>query len=89
MKAKSVKPGKNISKIEVTNISQHGFWLYHGGKEYFLPFEEYPWFMNANVNEITNVTLINQHHLYWEKLDVDLSLDILSHPGRFPLKFVN
>jgi len=25
-------------------------------------------------------------HLYWENLDVDLSLEMIEHPKRFPLQ---
>jgi len=32
---KSLKTGKNISKAEITNISEHGFWILLKGKEFF------------------------------------------------------
>ena len=32
------KNGTNISTIEVTNISSHGFWIFAHDKEYFLSF---------------------------------------------------
>jgi hypothetical protein len=35
-------PGAATSEAEVTNISQHGFWLLLDGRELFLPFEESP-----------------------------------------------
>lgn len=35
---------ENTSYVEVTNISNHGIWLYIKGTEYFLPFEDFPWF---------------------------------------------
>jgi hypothetical protein len=37
-------PGAATSEVEVTNISQHGFWLLLDGRELFLPFDEFPWF---------------------------------------------
>ncbi len=40
------------SQAEVTNISQHGFWLLLDERELFLPFEEYPWFKRAPVEAI-------------------------------------
>jgi len=82
---KSSKRGRSTSELEVTNISQHGFWLWLDGTEYFLPFEQYPWFKNAVVSDILNVKLIHGRHLRWPRLDVDLSLDILREPGRYPL----
>jgi len=84
---KSLKNGKNILKPEITNISEHGFWILLGKKEYFLPFEEYPWFLNAKIASLINVKLIHDHHLYWPELDVDLSTEILTHPERYPLSY--
>jgi len=77
--------GKNISEIEVSNISDHGFWLYVKGKEYFLPYDQYPWFKNARISEIFDVQLLHQSHLYWKNLDVDLEISSLENPDRYPL----
>lgn len=77
--------GKNISTVEVTHISQYGFWLLLEDKELFLPFEKFPWFQNSNVKSIQNVEWPQPDHLYWPDLDVDLSLESIEHPDRFPL----
>ena len=82
---KSSKHGKNTSNIEVTNISQHGFWLLFGGKEYYLPFDQFPWFRNATIDQICKVQLLHKTHLYWPGLDVDLSLNIISEPEKYHL----
>jgi len=82
---KLLKNGKSISNLEITNISKHGFWILCKGKEYFLPFEKYPWFKDAKISAITNVELSHNHHLYWPDLDVDLSIEILTHPENYPL----
>ena len=37
---KSKKVGESTSHVEVTNISNHGVWLYLKDIEYFLPFED-------------------------------------------------
>ena len=83
---KSQRLGKNISKVEISNISPHGIWLYVGEREYFLSFVEYPWFRNARIAEIQKVEFLHGHHLYWPKLDVDLELSCLDHPESYPLK---
>ena len=84
---KSVQRGGNISPIEVTNISEHGFWvLLAGEEELFLPYSEFPWFKGALVAEICDVELLHGRHLYWRSLDIDLSLDSVRHPERYPLK---
>lgn len=79
-------PGTVTSAAEVTNISQHGFWLLLDGRELFLPFEEFPWFKQAPVEAILNVERPGPTHLHWPALDVDLSLDSIEHPERYPLK---
>ncbi len=84
---KSKVRGKNISRVEISNIDMHGFWLYAEGNEYFLPFEEYPWFKNAKVKEILNVQLLHGCHIYWPDLDVDLELACLANPTEYPLKY--
>jgi hypothetical protein len=70
----------------VTNISRHGFWLLVRGKELFLPYKDFPWFQNAQVSDILNVEEQSPGHFYWPSLDVDLSMEIIEHPERFPLK---
>ena len=82
---RSLKRGKTTSACEVTNISQHGFWILTNGTEYFLPFEKFPWFRDARVSEITAVQLLHGHHLYWPELDVDLSLAIIRDPDKYRL----
>jgi hypothetical protein len=69
------------------NISKHGIWLYVKDKEYFLPYKAYPWFKEAKVSEIHNIELIHGFHLYWPDLDVDLELECLEHPEKYPLVY--
>ena len=79
-------PGSIILEAEVTNISRHGFWIFLGDKELFLPFDEFPWFRGAPVGAILNVERPHAHHLYWPDIDFDLSVDSIEHPERFPLR---
>ena len=81
----SAKLGKRTSQVEVTNVSPHGFWLLIGGKERFLAFEYFPWFRDASIKALTNVELPSPHHLYWPELDVDIAVESIDHPDRFPL----
>ena len=82
---KSALLGKSLSAVEVTNISKHGFWLLLGGREFFLPFQKFPWFRDVPVGRLLNVELPHPHHLYWPDLDVDLAVESIEHPERFPL----
>jgi len=82
---KSATLGNDISKAEVLNVSPHGFWLYAGGREYFLGFDSFPWFRKASVAQLFNVELSHGQHFYWPELDVDLDLDRIEHPENYPL----
>jgi len=82
---KSAKHGKRTSVVEVTNISKHGFWLVIGDRELFLPFENFPWFRDAPIRKVLNVELPAVHHLYWPDLDIDLAVESIEHPERYPL----
>jgi hypothetical protein len=82
---RSLKHGKSTSKAEITNISQHGFWMLIRGKEYFLPYDNFPWFKNATIDQISDFELSGRSHLYWPQLDVDLSLAIIEHPEKYHL----
>jgi len=77
--------GKDISPLEITNISRHGIWLILHDKEYYLPYEKYPWFRNARISEIIDVELLHGFHLYWPELDIDLEIASLEDPSQFPL----
>jgi hypothetical protein len=85
MDMKSEIIGKNILEVEVTNISVHGFWLMIKDEELFLPFDDFPWFREAKINEITDVILLREQHLYWEKLDIDLTINMIKNPKNYPL----
>ena len=82
---KSVAPGPSTSPVEVTNVSPHGFWLFIGQRELFLPFRNFPWFKEASIAAITHVELPSPHHLYWPELDVDLAVESIEHPEKYPL----
>ncbi|CAE6726670.1 MAG: DUF2442 domain-containing protein [Nitrospira sp.] len=82
---KSATLGKNTSEAEVTNISRHGFWLLLANEELFVSFKEFPWFKNASVAELLNVQWPHPHHLYWPDLDLDLAVESIRHPKKFPL----
>jgi hypothetical protein len=83
---KSLKPGKKIL-VSVENITPFGLWLFTKEKEYFLSYKDYPYFKNQTLKAILNVQLLHGYHLYWPDLDVDLEIDNLDNPGKYPLKF--
>lgn len=79
-------PGTSTSEAEVTNISRQGIWLLLDERELFMPFAEFPWFAEASVGAILNVSRPQPHHLYWPDLEIDLAVESIEHPERYPLK---
>ena len=77
--------GRSTSPAEVTNVSAHGFWLIVDEQELFVSFEQFPWFREACIRAITNVQLPTPHHLYWPDLDIDLAVESIVHPEKYPL----
>jgi hypothetical protein len=84
-KMKSLHPGKSIL-VSVENITPFGIWLFVKKREYFLDFKEYPYFKEHPLKSIQNVQLLHGVHLYWPDLDIDLEIDNLENPQKYPLK---
>ena len=82
---RSAARGKSTSAVEVTNVSKHGFWLLLDEQERFLPFKQFPWFRDVSIGQLCNVELAHPHHLCWPDLDIDLAVESIDHPERFPL----
>ena len=78
-------PGANTSVAEVTHISKNGFWLLLDDEELLLPFSEFPWFRQATIEQLTTIEWPSLDHLYWPMLDVDLSVESIRCPEKFPL----
>ena len=77
------------TKPTVTHISKDGFSLQVGAEELFLHFEDFPWFQSASLPAIFNVQFLNGYHLRWPdpSLDVDLELDSVRHPEKYPRRY--
>jgi hypothetical protein len=78
-------PGTITSAVEVTHVSKHGFWLLLGNEELLLPFEKFPWFKQATIEQLSAVEWPTPDHLYWPDLDVDLDVRSIRSPDDFPL----
>lgn len=77
--------GESTSPVEVGNVTKTGFWLLLDGREVYLPFDSFPWFRQATIEAITTVERPSAHHLNWPALDVDLAIESIEHPERYPL----
>jgi hypothetical protein len=74
-----------LTNNEVTNISKHGFWILIERNEYFVPFNDYPLFKKATVEQIIDFEMLSPHQLFWKSLDCDIELAALESPQQFPL----
>lgn len=82
---KSLRNGRDIS-VSVENITSFGLWMLVKGKEYFLTYQDYPYFKDQTIKSIQNVKLLHGFHLHWPDLDVDLEINNLENPEKYPLK---
>ena len=85
---KSKRRGKTTSArpgAEILNVSKFGIWILIKGDEYFLDYKRHPWFQEASVGEIYDFEFRFGHHLRWPSLDVDLEVESLKHPEKYPL----
>jgi len=55
-------------------------------KEYFLSYKTFPYFKGQKARAIQHVKLLHRYHLYWPELDIDLEIDNIESPGKYPLK---
>ena len=77
--------GTVTSVAEVTHVSKHGFWLLLDSEELLVPFDQFPWFRKATIEQLSEVLWPTPDHLYWPQLDADLSVQSIRDPSAFPL----
>ncbi len=82
---KSEHIGIDTSLVEILNVSPHGFWVMVRDQEFFLDFDNFPWFRRATLEQLFRVELFHDDHLHWPDLDIDLDLDRIVHPAKYPL----
>ncbi len=76
--------GNVTSQTEITHISSHGVWLLTGDKELFMSYTDFPWFKDEPIGKVLNITEPTPGHFYWPDLDVDLGIESIEYPERFP-----
>ena len=73
------------SAIEVSLVSNKGFWLLIDEGELFVSYADFPWFKQATIEQVTTVVRPSADHLYWPLIDVDLAVASIRDPAAFPL----
>ena len=85
MARSSARGAPTSADVQVLGLTPHALWLMLGERELMLDFQRFPWFSRASLEDVCDVVLIHRHHLHWPRLDVDLHVDSIEHPERFPL----
>ena len=85
MPMKSAMRGAATSAPEVIERSDRGFTLRLGAEELFVSFLLFPWFRDVAADALRDVEQPSPQHLYWPILDIDLAVDSIRDPERFPL----
>ena len=76
--------GEPTAGASVINTGPHGFWLRVGHKAYFLDFDKFPSFRNATEAQISSVELLENDHVSWPELNLDVTLESITRPSEFP-----
>ena len=77
--------GNNTSAVEITHISSNVSGSCRMTRNCLCHMRSSPWFKEQPVKVILNVEEPSPGHFYWPDLDVDLSVEAIEHPERFPL----
>lgn len=84
MKANSNAQPTDTS-VNVLMINSQGMMLSVQGNDYFVSYNRVPWLRDARISSALNVRMAGQNAIEWPDLDVDLEIESLKHPERYPL----
>lgn len=79
---------KNNTKsmsVSVLMINAQGIMINVGGQDFFLSYNRIPWMRDAAIKDVLDVQMCGDEAIEWPNLDVDLEIDSLRHPERYPL----
>ena len=73
------------TSASVLMINAQGIMISVKGQDYFLSYNRIPWMRDAAIRSVLNVQMCGPDAIEWPDLDVDLEIDSLRHPERYPL----
>lgn len=73
------------TSVSVLMINDKGIMLSVKGNDYFVSYNRIPWMRNACICDALDVKMSGRNSIEWPKLDVDLEIDSLKYPERYPL----
>ena len=84
MQTNSRNNSKSTS-VSVLMINAQGIMLSVLGNDYFISYNRIPRMQDAPIRSVLNVQMSGPTAIEWPDLDVDLEIDSLRHPERYPL----
>ena len=73
------------TSVSVLMINAQGIALSVQGRDYFISYNRMPWLRDARISEVLNVRMQGRAAIEWSELGVDLEIESLKHPERYPL----
>lgn len=77
------------TSVSVLMINSQGIMLSVLGNDYFVSYNRVPWLRNARISSALNVRMAGRNAIEWPDLDVDIEIESLKHPERYPLVMKN
>ena len=81
----ALKNNSAATSASVLMINAQGIMLSVQGNDYFLSYNRIPWMQDAPIRNVLNVQMSGDEAIEWPDLYVDLEIDSLRHPERYPL----
>jgi hypothetical protein len=76
--------GANVS-AEVKYVSREGLCVTVEGRDYFAAFKNFPYLADLTGAQVFRVEYCGNGHIRWEDADIDLNIEILSSPEKYPM----
>jgi len=73
------------TSASVLMINDKGIMISVDSQDYFLSYNRVPWMKDASIRDVLNVQKQGRSAIEWPSLDVDLEIESLKHPERYPL----
>ena len=80
-----LKNNTNNTSVSVLMINGQGIMISVCGQDYFLSYNRIPWMREASINDVLDVRMCGSEAIEWPRLDIDLEIESLRHPERYPL----
>ena len=81
----TLKSNSQDTQVSVLMINDKGIMLTVKGNDYFISYNRIPWMRHACISDALDVRMSGRNAIWWPNLDVDLEIESLKHPERYPL----